>query len=39
MYTFASAMWAGNHDAQIHGPEAGSGSLSTRHELTAEEDE
>jgi hypothetical protein len=39
MYTFGSAMWAGHHDAPIDGPEAGTGSLSTRHELTAEEDE
>ena len=27
MYTSGSAMWAGNHDAPIHGPEAGPGSL------------
>jgi hypothetical protein len=39
MYTLGSAMWAGNHDAAIHGPEAGSGSLSTRHELKAEDGE
>jgi hypothetical protein len=37
MHTFGSAMWAGNHDAPIHGPGAGPAVSGARHELKAED--
>jgi hypothetical protein len=37
MYTLGSAMWAGNHDAPIHGQERAPAVSDAKHELKAED--